>query len=300
MSQRVTITSSRQKDLSMSKTIGTACVTAIVFAVSATIVSNRSLRATGAQPRVAVVAELFTSEGCSSCPPADEVLTRLVTSQPVAGVEIIALGEHVDYWDRLGWRDPFSSSLFTTRQSQYDARVFHGNSIYTPQIVVDGASASVGGDSAAVQRAIEKASRLPKAAVTVAAHPGGGGPAVDVGVEAGPELPLRRPADVVLALTEDRLVTNVKRGENSGRVLTHSAVVRSLSTIGVLSPGHRTFSMTVPIALPAEWKREHVRLTVLVQEAESRRIIGAGTTALVKVISPDGGETAGDARTSKP
>jgi hypothetical protein len=106
----------------MWKTVGTACVTAIVVASSA-------------------------------------VLTRPVTRQPVAGVEIIALGEHVDYWDRLGWRDPFSSSLFTSRQSQYDAPVFHGNSIYTPPIVVDAVSASVGSDAAAVQRAIQKASR---------------------------------------------------------------------------------------------------------------------------------------------
>ena len=284
----------------MWKTIGGAWVIAIVFALSAMSISNRSLRAMGAQPRVAVIAELFTSEGCSSCPPADEVLTRLVTSQLVAGVEIIALGEHVDYWDRLGWRDSFSSSLFTRRQSQYDARVFHGNSIYTPQIVVDGASASVGSDSAAVQRAIEQASRLPKAAVTVATHPGGAAPAVDVRVEAGPELPLRQPADVVLALTEDHLVTNVKRGENSGRVLTHSAVVRSLTTIGMLSPEHRAFSMTVPIVLPAEWKRENVRLTVLVQEAESRRIIGSGTTSLVNVVSVNSAATAGDARTRTP
>jgi hypothetical protein len=281
----------------MWKTNGTACVMAIVFAWSAMSVSNRSPGATGTQPRVAVIAELFTSEGCSSCPPADEVLTRLVTSQPVAGVEIIALGEHVDYWDRLGWRDPFSSSLFTRRQSQYDARVFHGNSIYTPQIVVDGASASVGSDAAAVQRAIEKASRQPKATVTVSTHPGGAVPAVDVRVEAGPELSLRQPADVVLALTEDHLVTHVKRGENSGRVLTHSAVVRSLSTIGGLSPERRTFSMTVPIALAAEWKRENVRLTVLVQEVESRKIIGSGTTSLINLVSLNSGETAEDART---
>jgi hypothetical protein len=257
------------------------------------------LGATGTQPRVAVIAELFTSEGCSSCPPADEVLTRLVTGQPVAGVEIIALGEHVDYWDRLGWRDPFSSSLFTKRQSQYDARVFHGNSIYTPQIGVDGASASVGSDSAAVQRAIEQAARLPKAAVTVATHSGGAVAVVDVRVEAGPELPLRLPADVVLAITEDHLTTSVKRGENSGRVLRHSAVVRSLSTIGVLSPEHRTFSMTVPIAPAAEWKRENLRLTMLVQEAESRRMIGAGTTSLVNVISLNRNET-GDPRTGTP
>ena len=81
--------------------------------------------APGTTARTIVVAELFTSEGCSSCPPADDVLSQLLRRQPIRGVEVLALGEHVDYWDRLGWRDPFSSATFTTRQSQYEAQVFH-------------------------------------------------------------------------------------------------------------------------------------------------------------------------------
>src|SRR5580704_13674088 len=103
-----------------------------------------------------VVAELFTSEGCSSCPPADAVLSRLVLRQPVAGVEVLALGEHVDYWDRLGWRDSFSSAAYSARQSNYDARVFHRNEVYTPQLVVDGQLERVGSDVDAVQRAVKQ------------------------------------------------------------------------------------------------------------------------------------------------
>src|SRR3954447_2844775 len=79
-----------------------------------------------------VIAELFTSEGCSSCPPADTLVRQLADAQPFDGAYLIAIEEHVDYWDRLGWRDPFSSAQFTSRQTEYNDRVFRTGSIYTP------------------------------------------------------------------------------------------------------------------------------------------------------------------------
>src|SRR6476660_283176 len=107
-----------------------------------------------AKAAVPVVIELFTSEGCSSCPPADEVLAMLVREQPLRGVQIIGLGEHVDYWDRLGWRDQFSSALFTARQNEYAQRAFHADSIYTPQLIVNGETQVVGSDAKKVKQAI--------------------------------------------------------------------------------------------------------------------------------------------------
>src|SRR5260370_9697573 len=102
---------------------------------------------------VSVVVELFTSEGCSSCPPADLLLGRLAKDQPVAGVQVIPLGMHVTYWDQLGWRDPASLALATARQQDY-SRVFGSDRVYTPQVVIDGAPHLVATDQSALRRAL--------------------------------------------------------------------------------------------------------------------------------------------------
>ena len=226
-------------------------------------------------PRAVVVAELFTSEGCSSCPPADDLLAELVRRQPVPGVEVLALSEHVDYWDRLGWSDQFSSTEFSLRQSDYDERVFRMNSIYTPQLVVDGQFQAVGSDAAAVRQALLRAARMPKAAVTLATAVG---PArdrarLDVGVSVPPALGGR--ADVFMAIVEDDLVTQVQRGENGGRALRHTAVVRVLKAIGALSQGDRASSVSASVLFGADWAFDRLRAVAFLQERDTRRIIGA-------------------------
>src|SRR5260370_31679799 len=115
-------------------------------------------------PRTPVLVELFTSEGCSSCPPADLLLSHLQQSQPIPGVEVIALSEHVDYWNQLGWIDPFSSAGLTERQRQY-ASVLHGDGVYTPQMVVDGKTGFVGSDSQKPLRAIAAAAKAPRTGI---------------------------------------------------------------------------------------------------------------------------------------
>ncbi len=223
----------------------------------------------GAGP-IPVVVELFTSEGCSSCPPADQLLLQLDARQPFAGVEVIALSEHVDYWNRLGWRDPFSSSEFTARQQRY-GRLFRTDNIYTPQMVVDGRAEFVGNDARRAEKVIREAALDPKVGVRVEAAAG----RIRVSVD-----PLAKPAsaDVLLAITESGLESSVTRGENSGRRLKHTAVVRRLTLLGKAAGG-RAFSAEAPLALDPGWTASHLRAVVLVQEPGGGRILGAASAA---------------------
>ena len=248
---------------------------------AALVVASASTVSAQTSARTVVIAELFTSEGCSSCPPADDLLRRLIATQPVAGVEIVALGNHVDYWDGLGWRDPFSSALFSKRQSEYEAAVFRSKGSYTPQLVVDGTLEAVGSDADAVRRSLVKAASLPKATVSVVARQeGDAGARVDVHLEIPPALSSHRTADIVVAVTEDELSNQVTRAENGGRTLSHSAVVRSLTTAGRLKADQREASATIAVALAPDWKIPNLRIVAFVQEQASRRILGGGSSPL--------------------
>ena len=227
-----------------------------------------------ADPSTPVVVELFTSEGCSSCPPADALLSQYVKSSPVSGVEVIALGEHVDYWNHGGWADPFSSALFSQRQSDY-SNAFHLDSVYTPQMVVDGRAQFVGSDGDAAASAIRRAARLPKAEVRVAKSGAG---QVAVHISHLPASAQNDPAEVYLAVTEDDLSSSVGGGENAGRHLSHSAVVRELVPIGRVTGA--TFDATPTVALKPGWRRGHLHAVVFAQEQNSRRIVGAAETTL--------------------
>jgi hypothetical protein len=221
---------------------------------------------------VPVVVELFTSEGCSSCPPADELLTKLEKTQPISGARLIVLSEHVDYWNRLGWRDPFSNAEFTNRQNQY-AQAFRQDGPYTPEAVVDGRVGFVGSDGRAAKDAILAALKQPKAQVTLRATAEGAGINLAVDVK---NLPDSKDADVVLAITETGLQSNVRSGENSGRLLKHTGVVRRMTVLGRAK--EEGFSTQTSITLPKEWKRENLRAVVFVQDRKTKRIVGAATT----------------------
>jgi hypothetical protein len=228
--------------------------------------------------RRAVLVELFTSEGCSSCPPADRLLIDLERAQPVAGAEIIPLSLHVDYWDGLGWRDPFSSSEFTVRQEEY-RRAFLNPSNYTPQMVVDGAQEFTGSDRGAAMRAIARAVQAAKARVELdlAAPPGDSAVRLAVRVSGLPETKGDE-AEVLLAVTESGLANNVARGENAGRRIEHTAVVRRLERAGRFRPGReREFTAERAVKLDTNWRRENLRAIAFVQDRKTRRILGAAS-----------------------
>ena len=212
-----------------------------------------------------ILIELFTSEGCSSCPPADAALQRLHEKQPVPGVQLLVLSEHVDYWNNLGWADPFSSEIFSDRQSRYGGR------IYTPQVRVDGRADVVGSDERAIVREASAAAKeahgelkLTRDARVV--H------RVHVTATA---LPPHAPAQVLLAVVEDGLVSHVERGENAGRTLPHTAVVRSLKGVGSIAASATEWSGDVEVPENPAWKRP--RFVVFVQDRESLRVLAAGS-----------------------
>lgn len=209
-----------------------------------------------------VIVELFTSEGCSSCPPSDEVLRRL-EAQPPPGVEVIALGLHLDYWDSLGWRDRFSEAAFTARQGVY-ARAFQQSSVYTPEMVVDGRVGFVGSKETKVAEVLQEAAKQPTVPITLKFENG----ALSIHL---PEPVALKGAKLWLAITEDGLSDVVMAGENEGRRIRHAAVVRRLKDLGAPQDA------TMPLELPSAWNRDQLHAVVFAQGPSSLVILGAAS-----------------------
>lgn len=232
--------------------------------------------------RSPVVVELFTSEGCSSCPPADQLLAKLEAEQPIRNVEIIALEEHVDYWNNLGWIDPFSSDSSTKRQYLYAETLGNGNA-YTPQMVVDGQNEFVGSREGQARGAIEQAGSRKKTEVTVTPeeHEADGTRTFHIKVGASQNSLGGDAPEVWMAITETGLHSEVKGGENAGEDLHHAAIVRKMSKIGLAKDsGETSFSSEERVKVDRGWKRENTRVVVFVQEKKSKRILGAGSAPL--------------------
>jgi hypothetical protein len=228
-----------------------------------------------------VVVELFTSEGCSSCPPADALLARLADEQLPGNVRLIALEEHVDYWNSSSWTDPFSARDWTSRQNVYAGALRNGNP-YTPQMVVDGTVEFVGSHTQQARATILKAASKTKIPVMLTQDNGTG--AENFSVKVG-KLEGTSPGDtaeVWLAITETGLHSAVTGGENAGEDVHHAAVVRSMRRIGeAKADGETSFTGNARIPLQKEWKRENLRAVLFVQEKKGRRILGAAEIRIV-------------------
>ena len=232
--------------------------------------------------RIPVIVELFTSEGCSSCPPADGLLARLERTQPVPGVRVIALEEHVDYWNQLGWVDPFSSAQYRVRQNEY-ALAFRTKDIYTPQMVVDGRAGFVGDDAAEAYQQIVQAAQTAVVSVDLkTSRNAQDGNLVDLAVHVISSKNFKlRAANLYLAITEGELATSVAHGENAGRFLRHGPVVRSFGVIGKIDArGSSEGQVMSTLRFPSEWRRENLRAVVFAQEPDTLRITGAGAIDL--------------------
>jgi hypothetical protein len=224
-----------------------------------------------AAPEKPVLVELFTSEGCSDCPPADRVLEELDRTQPFAGLHAIVLSEHVTYWDRLGWRDPFSLQQMTDRQQTYVDQ-FRLDSAYTPQMVVDGATQLVGSDTRTLKVAMDVAAERPKAELEIENARWENG-AVDFSVRGAGSSDRK----LIAALAADATQSQVARGENAGRTLHHVAVVRVMQEFGGDSSDGRVLKLpggTLPSG--------PVRLVVFAVDRKTGQVQGAAERTLTR------------------
>ncbi len=239
--------------------------------------------------RGAVLVELFTSEGCPHCPEADAMLEKLYSEQSIDGAQIIALEEHVDYWDREAWVDHYSSPAFTQRQRAY-ADAMDLESLYTPQMIVDGLVEFVGNNASRARATISALGRVPLPAVRIlpaAAAPDGKQPAGGalVRLEAR-DLAHDSPSDVFLVLAEDKLFSRVSGGSNAGDSWPHSSIAHWFHLAGQLPSGSKDLALLAAIGAPkAEWRAENLRLIAFVQEEETRRIIALGSVRLADVMA---------------
>lgn len=217
-----------------------------------------------AAPPTPVVVELFTSEGCSSCPPADAVLQRLEAEQPLDGIEVIAVGAHVDYWDWIGWPDRFAIPAFTELQRDYAATRGDGR-VHTPQVVVNGQAMAVGSRASVLRAMVRDAATQPPKRL-VLAHADGQSDVLAVRLD----IPATPPGAVLRVLLVERgLSTAVRRGENAGRTLAHAPTARAAVSQPVGGAGPVTVRVPLPDGAPAI-DLQRSELVAMVQQPAGR------------------------------
>jgi hypothetical protein len=247
----------------------------ILFSVLLTAVTlQASDLPSSSNGRTPILVELFTSEGCSSCPPADQLLQKL-DQRSIAGEDLIVLSEHVDYWNHEGWKDPYSARFYSDRQGVY-ARRLGLSDVYTPQMIVDGSNQFLGSDAALAQKALAKALADPKIGVRLSSVSIGSNNVLLAHLETDALLPSfgMRDADVYVAVALNRAESQVARGENAGRKLSHTAVAKSMVKVGSLRKG-KIFVQDMQLKLEPGTDPGNVRVIGFLQEPGQGRVIGA-------------------------
>lgn len=259
----------------VSRAQGTSTSTPSAATAQATPAKSDAATASTDKP---VIVELFTSEGCSDCPPAEALAMRM-EKEPLPGIDMIVLEEHVTYWNQYGWFDPFSSSDWTARQMDYVGKTPKPNP-YTPEMVIDGQQQFPGGDGEKAQEAIEADAHTPDTSVTISGGNFDAKGAGDFKITVG-QLVGGTPgdeADVWIAVTEDGLHSQPNKGENSGHTLYHAAVLRFLHKVGsVRADG---FTGDARVKINSKWSRKDVNVVAFVQDRKSLKIVGAASMNL--------------------
>lgn len=213
-----------------------------------------------------VLVELFTAQGCPSCPAAEKMLAELENQQPFGEAELITLAFHVDYWDGVGWKDEFASTLFTQRQRVYD-RKFRTGKIYTPQMVVDGDIEFIGSKMDKAEKAVQRTVKNTKAKISLAIKD----EKLKIKIS---DLPEHEDATVYLAYAENGINTRVKSGQNAGKDLENVSLVRNLNGLGRIMPNENSFELETILQIQKDWKRENLKFVVFIQENSRRNVIG--------------------------
>ena len=252
--------------LSVFNFLGCSLQNETATAQTAPTVEKQTDKKASIKSKTLVLVELFTSEGCSSCPPADRVLAQLEKDKSNSDAEIITLALHVDYWNYLGWKDEFSSAAYSQRQNGY-AEKFKLDSIYTPQMVVDGQTQFVGSNLDTANKAIDEAAKSIKSNIEISSA----NDKLKVKIS---EIPTHDDAYIWLAIAEDNLKTSVKRGENGGKTLEHVSVVRDLKLLGNLASADKTYETETALQFDPKWRKENLKFVVFVQGKDSRKVFG--------------------------
>lgn len=227
---------------------------------------------TAEKKKTFVMLELFTSEGCPTCPPADANLASIEREQSFAGTEVVTLALHVDYWNSVSWKDVYSSPLFSRRQKLYEQALKIDQS-YTPQMVVDGRFEFTGVNMTKARKSITDAAKIQKASIEMTAA----NEKLKIKIN---DAPAHQDASIFLAITEDKLTSNRKINKTSDKNPAHVSVVRNLTPIGMLTAAQTSLELETALQIQPDWKRENLKIVVFIQENTSRKILGVSRIGL--------------------